>query len=186
VNAEVRTWLAARVPPGRDLDRPELAELAAAIGAEPRFWADKVHHVPDERFYVQLHRDTHLDVWLICWLDSQKTGYHDHDVSSGGVHVCAGTLCEDRFNVSPDGLVHATIERHAGQTFHFDAAYIHGMRHGGGEPATSVHCYSPPLWRMGYYEPDENGSLCRSSLTYLDELAESATPRAGAAARSSD
>ena len=42
----------------------------------------------------------------------------------------------------------------------------------GGPPATSVHCYSPPLWRMGYYEPDRQGALCRTSMTYLEEVSE--------------
>ncbi len=183
--SDLRSWLARRVPLDRDLERPELAELAGAISREPRFWRELVHHVRDERYYVQLHRDTRLDVWLICWLDDQKTGYHDHDVSSGGVYVCAGTLCEDRFQVGPGGLTHATIERHTGESFHFDAAYIHGMRHGGGEPASSIHCYSPPLWRMGYYEPDESGALCRSSLTYLDEVGEAAVPVSRTATRAS-
>jgi hypothetical protein len=48
------------------------------------------------------------------------------------------------------------------------------MRHAGGPPVTSIHCYSPPLWRMGYYEPDAQGALSRVSMTYLDEIAESA------------
>jgi hypothetical protein len=29
--------------------------------------------------------------------------------------------------------------------------------------------YSPPLWRMGYYEAGENGLLQRSSVTYAEE-----------------
>jgi hypothetical protein len=73
-----------------------------------------------------------------------------------------------------NGLEHASHERRAGEHFYFDAAYIHGMRHAGGPPASSIHCYSPPLWRMGYYEPDAQGSLSRISMTYLDEIAESA------------
>ena len=49
----------------------------------------------------QLYRDPHLDLWLICWLDAQDTGYHDHDVSSGAVYVCDGTLHEDHFERRP-------------------------------------------------------------------------------------
>ena len=63
-------------------------------------------------------------------------------------------------------------KRPAGKAFEFDAAYIHGVRHAGGAPATSIHCYSPPLWRMGYYNADEQGSLVRNSLSYLEEVAE--------------
>jgi Cysteine dioxygenase type I len=167
-------WIAERVPPDRDLDRTELAELATLIGKQPSLWRHLVRHDPGKRIYTQLYRDAHLDVWLICWMDDQKTGYHDHDLSCGGVYVCEGTLVEDRFAFGAAGLMHASKERYAGESFFFDAAYIHGMRHAGGPPASSIHCYSPPLWRMGYYEADAQGSLSRISMTYLDEIAESA------------
>ena len=60
--------------------------------------------------------------------------------------------------------------RGPGDVFDFDGASIHGMRHAGGPPATSIHVYSPALWRMGYYEPGEGG-LRRMSITYADEMA---------------
>ncbi len=167
---DTETWIARRLPRDRNLDRRELVELATAIGKAPELWRSLVRHDQGERVYVQLYRDTHLDVWLICWLDDQKTGYHDHDLSSGGVYVCEGVLVEDRFHYGEDGLAHASRERPTGEAFDFDAAYIHGLRHAGGPPATSIHCYSPPLWRMGYYEPDQQGSLCRTSMTYLEEV----------------
>ena len=170
----IHDWIAERIPPDRDLERTELAELAEQIGGTPEFWRHLVRHDPGQRYYAQLYRDSHLDVWLICWLDDQKTGYHDHDLSSGGVYVCEGTLVEDRFRFGAGGLEHASRERPAGTSFVFDGAYIHGMRHAGGPPASSIHCYSPPLWRMGYYEPDDQGSLVRIPMTYLDEIAEPA------------
>jgi hypothetical protein len=169
-------WIAERVPPDRDLSRPELVELATAIGHNPELWQPLVRHDPNQRVYVQLYRDLHVDVWLICWLNDQKTGAHDHDVSSGGVYVCEGAIVEDRFRSTVEGLRWESHVRGAGEAFHFDAAYIHGMRHAGGPAATSIHCYSPPLWRMGYYEFDDEGSLCRTSVTYLDEVAEGGGP----------
>jgi hypothetical protein len=169
---DISAFIAERHGADRDLERAALVELATAIGKTPGLWRSKVRHDLGERIYVQLHRDTHLDVWMICWLDDQKTGYHDHDISSGAVYVCEGALVEDRFHYKADGLAHASRERRAGEVFEFDAAYIHGVRHAGGPPATSIHCYSPPLWRMGYYEADEQGSLCRTSMTYLEEVAE--------------
>lgn len=168
----IASFIAARVPGNRDLERPELVELATAIGKTPELWRHLVRHDAGERIYTQLHRDPHLDVWMICWLDDQKTGYHDHDLSSGAVYVCEGTLVEDRFHFGVRGLNHASRKRRAGKAFEFDAAYIHGVRHAGGPPATSIHCYSPPLWRMGYYDADEQGSLIRNSLSYLEEVAE--------------
>jgi len=169
---DLATFIAPQLPTGRDLERSELVELATAIGTVPELWRSRVRHDPGERIYVQLYRDTHLDVWMICWLYDQKTGYHDHDLSSGAVYVTEGTLVEDRFHVGAGGLAHASRERAAGEAFEFDAAYIHGVRHAGGPPATSIHCYSPPLWRMGYYDADQHGSLCRTSMTYLEEVGE--------------
>ena len=172
---QIHTFMAERLPPHRDLTRAELMALASELGQAPKLWSHHVRHDPGERIYTQLYRDTHLDVWMICWLDDQKTGYHDHDLSSGAVYVCSGTLVEDRFHLRPEGLVHASRKRRAGESFEFDAAYIHGVRHAGGPPATSIHCYSPPLWRMGFYEPDGQGNLCRTSLTYLDEVGDAHT-----------
>ena len=169
---DIHAFIVDRLPADRDLAQDELVALSTAIGMNSDLWLSHVRHDAGERIYVQLYRDTHLDVWMICWLDDQKTGYHDHDLSSGAVFVCEGALVEDRFHVGADGLVHASRAREAGAAFEFDAAYIHGVRHAGGPPATSIHCYSPPLWRMGYYETDTQGSLCRTSLSYLEEVGE--------------
>jgi hypothetical protein len=45
------------------------------------------------------------------------------------------------------------------------------VRHPGQQapPATSIHFYSPALWRMGHYEPGPRG-MRRVGMTYADEL----------------
>jgi hypothetical protein len=163
-------WLLERVPAGEDLERVRLAELATALGREEHLWRNLVRHYQDERYFAQLYRDSHLDVWLICWLNQQDTGYHDHDISAGAVYVCDGVLAEDRFHSDGSTIHETTRERAAGTVFDFDAAHIHRLRHPGGAPATSIHFYSPALWRMGYYEWSPSGDLCRTSITYADEV----------------
>jgi len=165
-------WIRDHTPPDADLDRPALAQLAIDLGRNRMFWTGHVRHEPASRYYYQLYRDPHLDVWLQCWIGGQETGYHDHDVSSGAVYVCDGTLFEDSFQRDPDGWIRErTTARPAGSVFHFDPSYIHGLRHPKtDEPSTSIHCYSPALWRMGHYEPDATGQLRRISMTYADEL----------------
>jgi hypothetical protein len=163
-------WISGEIESDRDLDRAELARLARAIGERRELWEHLVRHIPDERYFVELHRDVHLDVWLICWLNQQDTGFHDHDVSSGAVYVVDGELLEDRLQGSELGIRAATRQHVAGTGFDFDAAYVHRMHHPGGSPATSIHCYSPALWRLGHYDFDENGHLCRTSITYADEM----------------
>jgi Cysteine dioxygenase type I len=171
----LRDWIHERVAAGENLTRPKLAALATAIGREPRFWRDLVKHDPNTRYFDQLYRDANLDVWLICWLDAQDTGYHDHELSSGAVYVVEGNLSEDYFYRDAEGWITVrTRERPAGTVFDFDGSSIHGVRHAGGPPATSIHVYSPALWRMGYYEPGEGG-VRRTSITYADELAATAS-----------
>jgi len=173
--SNLRAWLAERLPPDEDLDRTELTRLAVEFGQEPRLWRHLVRHDEQTRYFNQLYRDPHVDVWLICWLNAQNTGYHDHDQSSGAVYVVEGMLCEDYFYRDDDNWIkELTHERHAGMAFDFDGSYIHGVRHSGGPPATSVHVYSPALWRMGYYEPGALG-LHRNPITYADELTSTGT-----------
>jgi hypothetical protein len=159
---ELRTWIHERVPAGENLTRAQLAALAVALGEERALWAGLVRHDPETRYFTQLYRDANLDVWLICWLDAQDTGYHDHELSSGAVYVV--------YRDAGGWISVRTRERAAGTVFDFDGASIHGLRHAGGPPATSIHVYSPALWRMGYYEPGEGG-VRRTSITYADELA---------------
>jgi Cysteine dioxygenase type I len=172
VHPLVATTALASLIPGldRDLTIPELEGLAEHLAGHPELWREHVRHERDERVYLQLHRDPHVDIWLICWDAEQETGLHDHDLSAGAVRVVEGTLLEDYFAAEGSGLSLATVGHGAGSVFSFDATYIHDVRHDGGPPATSLHVYSPALWRMGHYAVGARG-LGRVSLTYVDELA---------------
>ena len=44
------------------------------------------------------------------------------------------------------------------------------MRNAAGRVTTSLHLYSPPLWRMGYYDVGEDGRISRRSASYAEEL----------------
>jgi hypothetical protein len=155
----------------RDLEVSELEDLVERVASRPEVWRSHVRHERDRRCYVQLHRDPHVDLWLICWDAAQETGLHDHDRSSGAVRVVEGTLLEDSFVARSDGSVGLETVRHpAGARFAFDSTYIHDVRHDGGAPAISLHAYSPALWRMGHYAFGPRG-LGRVSLTYVEEVA---------------
>jgi predicted metal-dependent enzyme (double-stranded beta helix superfamily) len=154
-------------PAVRDLDEQELMDLVADLAARPEAWQHLVHHRPDARTYAELHRDDHVAVWLICWMDDHDTGFHDHDLSAGAVGVAAGAVREERLVLGgePEERV-----AQAGEAFGFGPADIHRVAHAGGEPAVTIHAYSPPLWRMGAYEVLESGVLRRWSLSYAEEL----------------
>ncbi len=168
---EIASWIRERLPADHDLELSELRKLVIALGTEESIWRPCVQHNAIERVYQQLYRDPSIDVWLICWMHRQDTGYHDHDRSSGAVYVCEGTLWEDYFQRQDDGWIREQTRKHdVGGSFDFAATYIHGVRNEGDQPATSVHVYSPALWRMGHYEPDPHGIMQRISMTYADEL----------------
>jgi hypothetical protein len=54
--------------------------------------------------------------------------------------------------------------------FDFDASHVHRMHHDLRHPTVSIHAYSPPLWRMGTYAVDPDGTLRRTSISYAEEL----------------
>ncbi len=76
--------------PARYLDQHELAGLVQSLAARPDVWSDQVSYAGGQRHYASIQRDAYIDVWLICWSIGNDTGWHDHDVSSGAVHVVRG------------------------------------------------------------------------------------------------
>jgi hypothetical protein len=152
--------------PGRDLEPAELEDLVVALAADPDRWAHHVGFDDDERVYASLHRDAHVDVWLLCWTPVNDTGWHDHDISSGAVAVVAGELVENNLRV---GSPSRETRVGAGTSFSFGPDHIHRLN-GAERGSVSLHAYSPPLWRMGQYAVTEDGVLRRLSQSYADEL----------------
>jgi len=152
--------------PGRDLDPDELVRLAASIAADPAPLEPHIAFSDDRRHYVSLHRDSHVDVWLLCWTPQNDTGWHDHDISSGAVAVLRGALTEHNLAVAEDSI---RTDVPAGEVFGFGPDHIHRLT--GRDPGSvSVHVYSPPLWRMGQYTLGPGGMLRRRTVSYADEL----------------
>ena len=71
----------------KELDGSALESLVRDLAADPAVWEHLVQHSPDQRHYEELRRDDDVAVWLICWMDDQDTGFHDHDLSGGAVAV---------------------------------------------------------------------------------------------------
>jgi predicted metal-dependent enzyme (double-stranded beta helix superfamily) len=154
-------------PLSRDLGQAELTALVEHLASRPESWEHLVEHRPDARTYVELHRDEHVAIWLICWMNDHDTGYHDHDRSAGAVGVARGAIREERLTLTGPPAEHVAG---AGESFSFGPADIHRVAHAGDEPAVTIHAYSPPLWRMGSYEVLDSGVLRRWSLSYAEEL----------------
>jgi hypothetical protein len=152
--------------PARNLDEAELQELVASIASDPSAWSHLVGFDDERRVYASLHRDAHVDVWLLCWTPENDTGWHDHDISSGAVAVVSGALIEHNLRLQDRGVV---TEVESGQVFSFGPDHIHRLT-GAVPGSVSVHAYSPPLWRMGQYAVGADGVLRRQSVSYADEL----------------
>jgi predicted metal-dependent enzyme (double-stranded beta helix superfamily) len=140
---------------------PELTELVKKLADTPALWTPLVRHDPDQRTYEQLLLDEHLEVWLISWMSGHDTGFHDHGGSSGAGMVVTGKLREERLRI---GGPPSSAELRAGDTFAFDATDIHRVLHPGGDPAVSIHAYSPPLNHTGSYVIEPSGALRRHAL----------------------
>jgi predicted metal-dependent enzyme (double-stranded beta helix superfamily) len=152
--------------PDRALERLELVRLVEHVAERRELWVPHLDVTASQRTYAALHRDDRTDVWAIFWLPENDTGWHDHDTSSGAVHVIEGALEEH-------ALLVARPERRtrygAGASFSFGPSHIHRLTCA--EPrAVSIHAYSPPLWRLGQYSVDADGALHRVSVSYADEL----------------
>jgi cysteine dioxygenase type I len=151
---------------GRDLDKQELRALAASIAARPELWERHVAFSDEGRHFVSIHRDAHVDIWVLCWTPRNDTGWHDHDISSGAVAVARGALVEHTLAIGRPSIETAV---EAGNDFCFGPEHIHRLI-GREQGSVSVHAYSPPLWRMGQYAVTSTGVLTRIAVSYADEL----------------
>ena len=150
-----------------DLGASALTELVQGLAERPDLWRHLVSHRADARTYEQLHRDDHVAVWLICWMNDHDTGFHDHDLSAGALSVVRGAVREERLVLGGEPASRVLSK---GQSLTFAASDIHRVSHAGAEPAVTLHAYSPPLWRMGAYEVSPDGTLRRHSMSYAEEL----------------
>ncbi|WP_030666628.1 cysteine dioxygenase family protein, partial [Streptomyces rimosus] len=152
--------------PARNLDKRELRSLVERLAGLPGLWRGEVAFSDTERHYASLHRDTYVDVWLLCWTRRSDTGWHDHDLSSGAVRVVQGVLTESNPRI---GGAHLATAVGSGASFCFGPDHIHRLT-GATDDTVSLHAYSPPLWRLGQYAITEDGLMRRLSVSYADEL----------------
>ena len=126
-----------------------LSQLADGVAARPELWSAVAHHHEAHRRPIRLAATDSYEIWVIGWMPEQGLELHDHGRSYGLVHVLEGALRETVF--SDGGLQEQILRR--GRRRYLPPGTIHAVQ-GHGEPATSVHLYSPPLTRMTRYTGD--------------------------------
>src|ERR1700733_10416278 len=141
------TLIAAKGLSGAVLRTPEELANIVSLFASSEGWMEKVRLRAERRWYDRLYHGPDYDIWVICWLPGQSTGFHDHGASSGAFVVATGTLEEhrpgERTRVIPPDKPRA-----------FGPDYTHDVRNVSLAPAISIHAYSPPLSEMNEYELD--------------------------------
>jgi hypothetical protein len=138
----------------------ELVALAESHAADSD-WVDIYKQGRlEKRVYQELQtNNSRYNAWCIVWNREHDTGLHDHDGSAGGVYVCKGLVIESRLKIVNGELREVgdpygpdvEFSQYRGKTFSFGPWDIHRVRHFSGEPAVTIHCYSPPLDHMGSY-----------------------------------
>ena len=132
----------------------------------------------DDRWFVRLHGDDEVDVWLISWVPGHRTELHDHGGSLGALTLLSGSL--DEFRWDGDRLRCRRLE--AGDQAGFPLGWVHdvvwaptGPRVPAAsvsatpETSLSVHAYSPPLTVMSYYEVTSQHRLRRQRTELTDQ-----------------
>jgi Cysteine dioxygenase type I len=148
------------VPGFSTLSAAELEQVAIAIRDRPGLWEPLLVADAHRRRYRLLYEDERTDIWVLCWMPGQSTGFHDHDVSGVGIAIARGMILERQLRL-PTGAT--ALELRPGSTRQGPAGYIHSVAHGEGAPAVSIHCYSPPLMKVGQYRVDTEGVLRRDA-----------------------
>ncbi len=146
------------VPHEGMLTPEELERLATDVYDRRELWEPLVRVDPDQRRYELLYEDEQVDAWVLSWMPGQGTGFHDHYISGVGICVAAGGVREDLLVYGHDDL---ELHLRAGDSRQGGPGYIHRVRHEAGEPAVTIHIYSPRLDWVGQYRLDEETGIVR-------------------------
>src|SRR4051812_42555280 len=156
------------------LSEAALERLVLRIAARPDLWQPLVVVDRERRRYELLYDDDQVDLWVLSWMPGQKTGFHDHDRSSVALICAQGELDEGTLAL---GARAEPVRMTPGVVRTGPGGYIHSVSHAEGEPAISIHAYSPPLTCVGQYRVDPQGRLRREPEHGRKELKDSTVPR---------
>ena len=156
------------VLPHDDLLTPsELEDVARRIAERTDIWEPLVRVDAERRRFELIYEDDRMDAWVLSWMPGQGTGFHDHYVSSVGLACVKGGVREDWLRFGEPEL---EFQLRPGDTRQGGPGYIHRVRHAVGEPAVTIHVYSPRLDEVGQYRLDDNGVMRREAAPGRTEL----------------
>ena len=159
--------LAEVVPYDGVLTPEELEDVARRIAERPELWEPLVRVDTERRRFELVYEDDRMDAWVLSWMPGQGTGFHDHYASSVGLACVRGTVKEDWLRF---GAPELEFRLRPGDTRKGGPGYIHRVQHAMGEPAVTIHVYSPRLDEVGQYRVDERGVMRREAAPGRTEL----------------
>ena len=145
----------------------ELEQLAIDVFERPEIWEPLVRVDLGHRRYELVYEDDNVDAWVLSWMPGQGTGFHDHYISGVGLCCAAGGVREDLLVYGGNDI---ELHLRPGDTRQGGPGYIHRVRHELGEPAVTIHVYSPRLDWVGQYRLAENGIVRREVRPGRNEL----------------
>ena len=145
--------------PGRQYEPAALEAVVRGIADRDDLWRPLIVIDRERRRYELLYEDRWIDIWVLSWMPGQRTGFHDHDRSGVGLCCAQGALDEGMLVL--DGRA-TPVRLEPGVSRNGSGGYIHSVAHVEGEPAVSIHAYSPPLMVVGQYSQDPSGRLVRT------------------------
>ena len=157
------------IPRDGILTPDELEELAGDIVDRPELWEHLVRADPGRRRYELIYEDESIDAWVLSWMPGQGTGFHDHYISSVGLCCALGGVRED---LMVYGGEQEELQLRPGDSRQGGPGYIHRVRHALGEPAVTIHVYSPRLDWVGQYRLGDGGVVRREVRPGRNELTE--------------
>lgn len=132
------------------LSPARLGQIAGAVAAAPDRWSEVLRFDAGRRWYGRLELADDHEVWLLTWLPGQSTGFHDHGRAAGAFAVARGSVTERTALGTGPQVGHRIVR--AGGVRSFGTPHVHDVANLSGEPAVSVHAYSPPLAAMRRYD----------------------------------
>lgn len=126
-----------------------LADIVDGLATAEALWRPHLRHDADDRAKVRLVATDIYEVWLLGWCPGQSVEPHDHGDANAAFVVLEGDLVE--IEVVGHRLRRRTLR--AGGRRQVAAGTVHDVLNLSAAPASSLHVYSPPLSRMGFYDP---------------------------------
>ena len=149
------------------LTAEELEEVAGSIAVRTDIWEPLVRVDSERRRFELVYEDEQVDAWVLSWMPGQGTGFHDHYASSVGIACVRGNVREDWLRF---GAPAVEFLLRPGDTRRGGPGYIHRVQHALGEPAVTIHVYSPRLDEVGQYRVDAGGVMRREAAPGRIEL----------------